>query len=258
MENNKQDKFERARTRLSSLQRIIAQMTEYSVEEKFVREFHAVLDRLEGIGMEVAEYRIPDSEVKPKVTGVSAVSYIGGGESHVSYSKEKYVAKAFILTKIDAILGYFEIITSEKPRRIGFSPPDTNKHGKGGDMATNNQDIFTRAYTMLTSLRTNIDKMTALIPETYVHEFHVVLDKLESIGKDVAEFRIPDSEVKPKVTGVSAVSYIGGGESHVSYSGEKYVDQSFILTKLDAILGYFEIITSKKPRRIGFSPPDTT
>ena len=124
MATNKQDTLARARTTLSSLQRIIAQMTEYSVEEKFVREFHAVLDRLEGIGMEVAEYRIPDSEVKPKVTGVSPVSYIGGGGGHVSYSEEKYVERTYILTKIDAILGYFEIITSEKPKKTGFRTSD--------------------------------------------------------------------------------------------------------------------------------------
>ncbi len=44
-----------------------------------------------------------------------------GGRSETSYSEEKYVERTYILTKLDAILGYFEIITSEKPRRIGFS-----------------------------------------------------------------------------------------------------------------------------------------
>jgi len=34
------------------------------------------------------------------------------------------------------------------------------------------------------------------------------------------------------------------------------VERSFMLLKLDAILDYFEIITSEKPRRIGFSAPD--
>ena len=128
MTKNSQDELKRAYPMLSSLQKNIAQMTEYSVEEKFVREFHAVLDRLEGIGMEVAEYRIPDSEVKPKVTGVSPVSYIGGGGGHVSYSEEKYVERSFILTKLDAILGYLDSLTSdkpEKPKKMGFSPPDT-------------------------------------------------------------------------------------------------------------------------------------
>ena len=37
------------------------------------------------------------------------------------HSEEKYVDKSFILMKLDAILGYFEIITSEKPRKIGFT-----------------------------------------------------------------------------------------------------------------------------------------
>ena len=118
MTENSQDKLVRAM--LSSLRKYIDQMTTNSIPEKYVREFHTVLDRLEGIGMEVAEYRIPDSEVKPKVTGVSPVSYIGGGGGHVSYSEEKYAERSFILIKLDAILSYFEIITSEKPKKIGF------------------------------------------------------------------------------------------------------------------------------------------
>jgi len=55
--------------------------------------------------------------VQPQVTIVR----FGRGEK--SYSKEKYVDRAFMLTKLDAILSYFEIITSEKPRRIGFTKP---------------------------------------------------------------------------------------------------------------------------------------
>lgn len=121
-------------------------------------------------------------------------------------------------------------------------------------MTKDKQDILARAYAMLTSLRKHIGDMTSNnVPETYVREFHTVLDRLESIEIDVAEFCIPDSEVKPKVTGVSPVSSHGGGGGHVSYSKEKYVDKSFILTQLDAILGYFEIITPEKPRKIGFS-----
>ena len=34
------------------------------------------------------------------------------------------VNKTYFLTKIDAVLGYFEIIISEKPRKIGFSRPE--------------------------------------------------------------------------------------------------------------------------------------
>jgi len=121
-------------------------------------------------------------------------------------------------------------------------------------MATNEQDVLARACERLSALRKNIGEMVDyLVLETYVQEFHAVLDRIEGIGIDVSEFRIPDSEVKPKVTNVSPVSYIGGGGGHVSYSKEKYVDKSFILTKLDAILGYFK---SEKPRKIGFHTPE--
>ncbi len=135
--------------------------------------------------------------------------------------------------------------------------PPAEVHGKGVNMAKNNQDTLARAYAMLSSLRKNIGSMKEYsILETYANEFHAVLDRLEGTGIDVSEFCIPDSEVNSKVTAVGPTSYGGGGgESHVSYSKEKYVDKSFILTKLDAILGYFEIITSEKPKSIGFHTP---
>ena len=117
-------------------------------------------------------------------------------------------------------------------------------------MAKNKQDELARAYAMLSSLRKNIGQMTKYnVLETYVHEFHTVLDRLEKIGVEVSEFRIPNAVVKPSIT----ASWFNGSSSHHSYSAEKYVDKSLLLTKLDAILGYFEIITSEKPRKIGFS-----
>ncbi|MFC2008317.1 hypothetical protein ACFLT0_01330 [Chloroflexota bacterium] len=118
-------------------------------------------------------------------------------------------------------------------------------------MVTNNQDVLARAYATLSALRKNTGEITDRngIKETYVRKFHSVLDRLESIGLDVSEFRIPDSEVKRQITS----KHMGGGRS---YTDEKYVEQSFLLTKLDAILGYFEIITPEKPKRIGFSTPE--
>lgn len=118
-------------------------------------------------------------------------------------------------------------------------------------MAKNNQDVLARAYATLKSLRTNIAEMTlTYVEETYVNEFHIVLTGLQGIGIDVSEFRIPSSVVKPRITS----THMGGGRS---YSDEKYVDKAYILTKLDAILGYFEIITSEKPRGIGFKKGET-
>lgn len=117
MVENKQDKLARAYATLSSLRKNIGEMVDYLVLERYVQEFHAVLGRIEGIGIDVSEFRIPDPEVKPRITA----SWLEGDVSKHSYSGENYVDKSFILTKIDAILGYFEILTSEKPKRIGFS-----------------------------------------------------------------------------------------------------------------------------------------
>jgi len=118
-------------------------------------------------------------------------------------------------------------------------------------MEENKQDKLKRAYAMLKSLRETIAQMSSPIPEKYVREFHTALDKLESSGIDVAEFRIPDSEVKPRT--ISSM-YVEGRKE---WSSEVIsVERSFILTKLDYILGYFEIITSEKPRKIGFRTPN--
>jgi hypothetical protein len=119
-------------------------------------------------------------------------------------------------------------------------------------MVKKSQDEIIRAYAMLQSLRKNVDQMPnySVIEETFVHEFHSTLDRLANIGIDVSEFRIPDTLMKSKVTS----GHIGADRvGHFAYSKEKYVKKSIIMTKLDAILSYFEIITSDKPKRIGFN-----
>lgn len=115
-----------------------------------------------------------------------------------------------------------------------------------------NQDTIARAYSLLSSLRKNIDQPSIneynSIKSSYVQEYHSALDLLVGIGMDVSHFRIPDSEVQPRVTSTSF--------SGTTYSEEKYVRKSYFLTKLDAILMYFELQTAKPRRDIGFSPPD--
>ena len=115
-------------------------------------------------------------------------------------------------------------------------------------MTKNSQDEIARASAMLSSLRKNIDQIVA-IPENYVREYHFILDKSEdSTGITLLEFRVPDSEISPRLMSVDP--------SGRHYSEEKYVARAFMLTKMDAVLGYFEIITSEKPRKIGFTKPD--
>jgi ABC-type lipoprotein release transport system permease subunit len=117
------------------------------------------------------------------------------------------------------------------------------------------QDELARAYARLSSLRKNIGDIKYGIEEKYVFEYHGILDKFQYLGVDTSEFRIPDSEIAPIVTSISTLTF-EDRPSGVTYSKEKYVDRSFFLIKLDAILGYFEITTSKEPRKIGYRTPD--
>jgi hypothetical protein len=112
-------------------------------------------------------------------------------------------------------------------------------------MGENKQDALVRAYAMLSSFRKNIDQIYDVTTK-YVNEYHNILARLEGMGINVSEFRIPDSEVVRRVT---RSSYITGEKW---YSDEKYVDRAYFLIKLDYVLSYFEIITSEKPKRIGF------
>lgn len=108
-------------------------------------------------------------------------------------------------------------------------------------------DTVARVYARLKGLRDNVDKLSR-VEDTYVKEYHVILDNLDKVGIDTAEFRIEESEIRPRVTGIR--------DDRPSYSDKKYVAKALLLSKLDAILIYFELITADKPKRVGFSPPD--
>jgi len=124
MTKESQDAIIRAYATLKSLRSNIEQMAAYSIKETFVREFHSALDKLAGIGIDVSEFRIPDSEIAPTRTANSVIQPGAGHTNRGTYSKEKYVNKRYFLMKIDTVLNYFESITSEKPKRIGFRHDD--------------------------------------------------------------------------------------------------------------------------------------
>jgi len=115
-----------------------------------------------------------------------------------------------------------------------------------------NEDAIIRAYALLSSLRKNVDQPSIdeynSIKSSYVEEYHKALSLLEEIGVDVSHFRIPDSELKPRLLMASSQGS--------TYSEEQYVRKSFFLSKLDAIITYFELRTSEPKKSMGFSPPD--
>ena len=107
MQEKNQDSLKRAYATLQALRNNIDDITtDDEVTETYVCQYHAALDVLEGIGIDVVQFRISFSDVQPE-----------------KYTKEKYVTKGLFLTKLDTLLMYFNLTHSDEPRRIGFTPP---------------------------------------------------------------------------------------------------------------------------------------
>jgi hypothetical protein len=112
---------------------------------------------------------------------------------------------------------------------------------------SDSNDKIIRLYTRLNSLKQNLPKSTTC-HEKYVGEYHSIVQELEGATKlDLAEFRIPDGEVKPLL---ASFNYLSGEKK---YTAERFCDKNFLLTKLDALLNYFQIKYLSEPKRtIGF------
>ena len=124
MKEKNQDNLKRAYATLQALRNNIEDITTvYGVEENYVDQYHAALDMLEGIGIDVAQFRISSSEVQPHVVQGITVTYPGEAARPKKYTEKKYVRKGLLLTKLDTILMYFQLTHSDEPRRIGFTPP---------------------------------------------------------------------------------------------------------------------------------------
>ena len=105
-----------------------------------------------------------------------------------------------------------------------------------------------KSLAILTALKNNVALITGWVDEKYVKEFRNVLGKLTSIGLQVDEFDVPNTEVKPRQTSIS--------RSGSTYSHEKYIDKYFLLTKIDSVLNYLNLILEKRPPELGFHKPD--
>lgn len=87
------------------------------------------------------------------------------------------------------------------------------------------------------------------IREKHVVEYHGILDLLHEVtGEDVSAFRIPDDELKRKLT-----SKVPGRPHTATYSDDRFCDRGLMSRRLDAVRGYFERIQppEEKPK-MGF------
>ena len=88
----------------------------------------------------------------------------------------------------------------------------------------------------LSALKANIPQRGWGVSKKYVDEFNLILEELRKItDEELNEFKVPDNEVRPRMTSVS----YGG---HKTYTDEHFCDREFILMKIDGILGYFTLL----------------
>jgi hypothetical protein len=94
----------------------------FEVHEKWVEEFHTVLDLLEtSTGHYLRNFRIPSPEIKPTV--IAARMGTARRPGSATYSKDNYCERSFLVMKIDGVLNYFSYQSAPQERRIGFQPP---------------------------------------------------------------------------------------------------------------------------------------
>ena len=93
-----------------------------NIEEKHVSEFHEVLDLLASAsGEDVAPFRIPDSEVKPRAMRMMSSDFGSHSGPNVRYTHERYCARELMVRQIDEVIGYFQrILPPDQKRKYGF------------------------------------------------------------------------------------------------------------------------------------------
>ena len=91
------------------------------VESKYVQQYHESVNLLEKeTGQDLSDFKISLSIVKPQITIASSHGN--------SYTSDSYCPRAYLLTKIDGLLGYFTLILSpdKEKSKIGFNIKNNN------------------------------------------------------------------------------------------------------------------------------------
>ena len=91
------------------------------------------------------------------------------------------------------------------------------------------------------------------VKESLVNEYHEVLEQMATAsGEDMASFRIPQSEIKPRVTSVRPGSR--GGRGSATYSSDNYCDQNRFERTLEALANSIPAIEAKTRTPIPLPP----
>jgi hypothetical protein len=107
---------------------------------------------------------------------------------------------------------------------------------------------WTLAITKFEAFRTHPPNW---ITQEAVDEFHAILSMLETAGSlDLSAFRIPDSQMKPKIVGVSRGTRSRAGR--VQMSARPCCDDDYFKRQVDGVALYIQNLTPPEPRKVGF------
>jgi len=109
-----------------------------------------------------------------------------------------------------------------------------------------NPDNLLQVYTLLRSLRKNINENDHFTHEKYIQEYHGLLNELSQIRLVMDRFQVPEGEVKNQIASLNVLS------GNKTYRPFREVETQFLLTKLDALLEFLDIKLSKSPHEIGY------
>lgn len=112
------------------------------------------------------------------------------------------------------------------------------------------QDVLVRVYATIKSLRDIVAAETIYFTKgMYADQYNTALDRLIAGGFDVQEFKVPAADIKPHREQTNYVTM-------AFRMTEPRVDRGLFLSKMNAVLTYFDI-TAEGNSRLQFRGPST-
>jgi hypothetical protein len=97
------------------------------------------------------------------------------------------------------------------------------------------------------AIRANVP---GFVGESFVNDYHLVLDKMASASEeDLDSFRIPTTELKPRVVSFQMGSF-QGGPGRRQYSKDNFCDSNLFQRRIDALSAYLPVVeeTMRQPQ----------
>ena len=114
-------------------------------------------------------------------------------------------------------------------------------------MASDQNDKLMRAYARLRALRENLPQQFR-VDKVYVDQFHEAIQHLQDSDIDVEEFQIRREHLVRTAIGKDR------NTGELQYSTPR-IDRALLLAKIDAVIGYFELATQRRPRPLALNHP---